>query len=46
MYIHTSIFEHIEESPPLDIEEDVTGTRDDTEFLVWLYDGEDLFSGS
>lgn len=41
-YIHTSDAEHVEGSPPLDTEEDVTGTRDEIEFLEWLYDGEDL----
>lgn len=42
MYIHTSDAEHVEGSPQLDTEEDVTGTRDEIEFLEWLYDGEDL----
>lgn len=44
MYIHNSYTEYVEESPPLDTEEDVTETRDGIEFLVWLYDGEDLLS--
>jgi hypothetical protein len=35
MHVHASIFECIEEHPPLDSEEDVAETKDDTVFLVW-----------